>query len=844
MNLTTPSLLALACLLTACLEPFDEPIEAPAVASSEAPATASSEAPATPLAAIPVEGCRPPTSGALRTWFDGQDYELPLLHTDVDAHISGMVADVSVLQVFTNPFDVPIEAEYVFPLPEDAAVDGMTLRVGDRVIEATVHEKEEAKAIYERARSEGRVAARLDQERPNLFRQHVANLLPGESIEVDVHLVQPLEFEDGGYDFVFPLVVGPRFVPDAGSGETDLEEARAAVAAPYSSTRTGNDVAVHVEVDAGVDVTALHSPSHDIVLSEHTRGGVVDLAPGDTIPNRDFVLRYEVGGDVPEVALLAQADEHDSVFMLVIQPPAEAALTDAMVTPKEMVFVVDSSGSMSGFPMEKAKQAMRLAIDGMNPDDRFLVMDFNDSVSQLAPRPLPNTAANRRRGLEFVDAFRGSGGTRMLAGIEASLGLPPDPELLRTVVFLTDGYIGNEADILASIDQRLGSRTRLFSLGIGSSVNRYLLDSMAKAGRGDVEYVLHQEGADEAVAQLYERIRNPVVTDIELEFDGVAVHDVLPDPVPDLFSGQPLVLLGRYDEPGPLTVTVRGRTRSGPFAQEVTVDLPADGDDHPGLPSLWARQVVEDLETRNRGGGDAALNAELLELALHHGLVTRMTSMVAVDSVVSNPGGRAAKHEVALETPEGVDIEAAAGPAGPDGLHHTGQGPRTSCEFGAAESGMSGGLGGLGLMGVGAGGGGSAYGSGSGSLSSRSGGAYYGQKGGGAPGLGTGEPIVLGSIDKSVIDRIVKKHLPQIRYCYQKQLQRQPGLAGKVTVKFVIAADGTVSTTQVRSSTLGDETVESCVLERIGRMRFPSPRGGGVVVVSYPFVFAATEEKR
>lgn len=858
-----------------------------------------------------VDHCDPPRSGVMTAWTDGASWELPLLHTDVDAAISGMVTDVSVVQTFTNPFDEPIEAVYTFPLPDDAAVDGMTLRVGDRVIEASVHESEEAKEIYEDAKRAGQMAARLDQERPNIFVQNVANLMPGTVIEVEIHLVQPLVFEDGGYDWSFPLVVGPRYVPgddDPNPGAAvDLAAAREAVDAPYSPVRTGNDVDIYVTVDAGVPITAVRSPSHDLLIEE--RGGstaTATLAPGDTIPNKDFVLRYEVGGEAPEIALLAQHDEDDPVFMLVIQPPADAHITDDIVTPKEMVFVVDTSCSMSGYPLDKAKDAMTLAITEMNPDDRFTVMDFNDTVSELAPTPLDNTEANRRKGLAYVDRFRGSGGTRMLDGIEAALDLPADPELLRTVVFLTDGYIGNEADILSAIDQRIGARTRLFSLGLGSSVNRYLLSRMAKAGRGDVEYVLHAEAADEAVENLYERIRNPIVTNIEVDFGGADVSGVYPDPMPDLFSGQPLVLLGRYSTPGPMTVTVTGQTRSGPFEQVVDVVLPADGDDHPGLPSLWARQVVEDLESRNRNGQDEALNAELLDLALRHGLMTRLTSMVAVDSQVVNEGGDARRHEVPLETPEGVDLEAAAGPVGADGLARPSHAARTeppACDrFADGEGDL---LGGLGASGFGSGG--SAFGSGAGLLGSRQiGGGGLGSRGSGLGGGGTSqglgglgtrgvgsgasgygrggglrkkvsrphtprpapadEPapaarewpadegeapappsggvhdpsaaVVLGAIDKDSIDRVVKKHINAIRYCYQRQLQARPDLAGKVVIKFVIGQDGTVTSQETKTSTLKSPAVEDCVLGRFARMTFPEPRGGGIVIVSYPFLFS------
>ena len=849
-----------------------------------------------------VDACDEPQQGEVRTWADGAAWSLPLLQTDVDAVISGMVADVTIVQAFANPFDQPIEAVYVFPLPDDGAVDAMTLRVGGRAIEGTIHEREEAKAIYDAAKADGRVAARLDQERPNIFRQHIANLLPGELIEVEIHVVQPLTYADDAWSWAFPLVVGPRYVPpeDDPNPRTgalaDLPAARAALDAPWSPTRTGNDVTVRVSLDAGLAVRSVTSPSHDLhVTRPDDRRAEVTLPRYESIPNKDFVLRWTVAGDQPEVAVLADAHDGDGVFMLMIQPPAEASVTPASVIPKEMVFVVDTSCSMSGFPLGKAKDAMRLAIAEMNPNDRFLVMDFNDQVSSLSARPLSNTSSNRARGLRYVDSFHGSGGTRMLDGIEASLGLPADPELLRTVLFLTDGYIGNEADILASVEQRLGASTRLFSLGIGSSVNRYLLERMAKVGRGGVDVVLHPEDADAAVRRFYDRIRNPVLADLAVTIEGVEVSELTPDPLPDLFTGQPLVLLGRYAGGGTATVTVTGRTAAGPFEQVLTVELPKDAQDHPGLGSLWARKTIEDLELRNHGGTNDALTHAMTELALAHGIVTRRTSFVAVDTVISNPGGANQAVDVPLETPEGVDLEAAAGPAGPDGLVRPHAPPACGVLSGGEGVGFGrgGGSGGLGLAGVGVGGGGSARGLGGlGTRGRGAGGSRYGTGGGSAPkvrmGLGgdasaieglmskpsvsyvldrkvvadpspedsiaglspfaeptpepaVDEPVAMGSIDKSVIDRVIKRHLNQIRYCYEKELKAHPRLAGKVVISFTIDADGAVSDAAVKSSTLADPVVEGCVRSRFARMRFPAPHGGGEVAVSYPLVFSNSQ---
>jgi Ca-activated chloride channel family protein len=834
-----------------------------------------------PAPALVRDAAARPTQGRLLVARGAETWELPLVHSDVDARISAHLADVELTQVFGNPWGDPIEAVYLFPLPDDAAVDAMTLRVGDRVVEGAIHRREQARAIYDAARRAGQTAALLDQERPNVFTQHVANVMPGEAVAVTIHFVDPLAYEDGGYEWAFPLVVGPRYVPPWGTGNSggapSVAEDAAILDAPVSPQRTGNDVSIRVHVDAGVRILDVDSPSHDV---EVERPGPslarVHTPPHERIPNKDFILRWEVAGDAPQSAVLAHRAEprEPGYFMLVVQPPAEEGLSQRDVTPKEMVFVVDTSCSMSGWPLEKAKELMQHAIAGMNPDDRFLVLDFDDSVSSLAPYPLPNSAENRRRGADFVRGFQGGGGTNMLAGIRASLDLPAEREVLRTVLFLTDGYIGNEDEILANIEQRLG-RTRLYSLGVGTSVNRYLLDRMAKLGRGTVQYLRPDEDAGPAVREFYERIRNPLWTDIELDWDGVDVDvaGAFPDPIPDLFSGQPLVLVGRYSRPGKGFLTVRGCVRGRPREMRVPVELPEWDEAHASLRALWARSVVEDLEGRQRGREVPEIAEEITQVALRHGLMTRYTSFVAVERRVVNESGGAERVDVPLETPEMVDWEAATGaaegakqyrretvqfgggaggsqiqgsvrkpelgymlpapsPAEPAASPAKAAPSGSSAATAGSSAGDAGGIGGLGTRGSGLAD--SGYGRGSG---------FYGEKGGPGRSVGAGDPVILGALDKSAIDRVVRQHLASIRYCYEKELTNSPALFGKIVIRFTIGADGSVSAAELTSTTMASEAVEGCVVERFLRMRFPAPQGGGIVIVSYPFVFNGTAKE-
>ncbi|MCP4873503.1 MAG: VWA domain-containing protein [Proteobacteria bacterium] len=794
-----------------------------------------------------------PGQGALQVVRGTDVFELPLVYTEVDAEIAGFVADIEVRQVYGNPFDEPIEATYLFPLPDDGAVDDLEMQIGNRIIVGEIHRRDEARKIYEEARDAGQTAALLEQERPNMFTQSVANILPGEAIEVVIHVVQPLKYEAGGYEWAFPTVVGPRFIPLQGTGTSggaadDVEQ----LTGPVSAERTGNDIHIQVSVDAGVPLQGIRSPSHDIEIHEDGDGRAdVALAPHETIPNKDFILRYEVAGEAPEAAVLTHRTGDEGYFILMIQPQADEFVTDDVVTPKEMVFVVDTSCSMSGYPLDKAKEAMELAITEMNPDDRFYVMDFNSTVSSLAPRPLENTEANRRRGLQYVRNFTGEGGTNMVEGIKASLDLPKDPELLRTVLFMTDGYIGNESEILAAVETRL-DRSRLYSFGVGSSVNRYLLDRMAKVGRGHVEYVRQDEDADEHVAAFYERIRNPLLTDVEIEYDGIEVLDVYPDPVPDLFAGQPVILVGRYTQAGEGVVRVRGKIRGREHVQEIKVTLPEVNERNEGLASLWARTVVEDLEARMYDRENEAIIEDITEICLEHRLMSKYTSFVAVEEQIVNEDGTPKRVRVPLETPEGVDHGAIFGEDEKEMDVMMGGSVRRS---GGSSSSSSYGVGGLGTRGSGMGGGG--YGRGAGMGAPKTGKKVKRQAPASprpsvsahpspSPGLLGGladpapeddaeavsedipMPVISGRIlgDTSRFDHRLSADVQRRVDALVAELASFPGATGKLTLKIDVTRDGKVSRVTVLNDALANPEMLASIQKRMRSWWVAAPTDG------------------
>lgn len=603
----------------------------------------------------------------------------PLRHTDVQVDVAGFVARVTVRQQFHNPFQEKIEAVYTFPLSQDAAVDAMTMRVGDRVIEGEIREREEARRVYEQARAEGHVASLLDQERPNIFTQSVANIEPGEEVDITIGYSELLDWKDGEFQFDFPMVVGPRYIPGApaGAGEgigtappTAQVPDAGRITPPVTpeGTRAGHDISLTVNVRAGLPIRRLDSQQHEVTVEyadEAKTSAVVKLKDRATIPNRDFVLVYATAGDRIEDAVLTHTDERGKFLTLVLQPPQR--VRQEAVVPKELIFVIDSSGSMRGFPIDTAKTAMRLCIENAHPDDTFNLLTFSGGTKLCFPGPVPNTDANRSRALAFLDDLQGSGGTEMMTAINAALADQHDPKRLRVVCFMTDGYVGNDMAIIDAIQKNAGT-ARVFAFGIGRSVNRYLLDGMAAAGRGEVQYVLDEKQAQGAGERFYERVRWPVLTDIAVDFGDLKMGEVYPPRVPDLFAAKPVVICAQYREGGKGTITLAGRTGAGPFERKIEVTLPEKQPENRELASTWARRKIDhlmqqDLTGVQQGNPNPAVQEEILGLGLRYRLLTQFTSFVAVEKVTITAGGQPRTVAVPVEMPQGVSYEGVFGEA-------------------------------------------------------------------------------------------------------------------------------------------------------------------------------------
>jgi len=598
----------------------------------------------------------------------------PLKHTDVKAEISGFLSRVVVTQEFENSFAEKIEAVYTFPLPQNAAVDDMTMIVGDRTVRGKILRREEAEAVYEAAKSNGQTASLLNQERPNIFTQSVANILPGEQIKITISYVETLKYEDGSYEFVFPMVVGPRYVPGSpvgakGNGfapDTDRvpDASRITPAPPPAGMRAGHDISLDLTLDAGVSIDGLTSKTHEVdVERPDDRRAHLRLKDLATIPNKDFILRYDVAGKKVQDALLTHSSgKGGGFFTLILQPPERVTAEDVM--PKELVFVLDTSGSMSGFPIEKAKETMKLALDNLYPTDTFNLITFSGDEHILFPEPVPATKENLHKAQRFLASREGSGGTEMMKAIKASMDPSDAQDHVRIVCFMTDGYVGNDMEIIGEVQKH--PNARVFAFGIGSSVNRFLLDSMAKYGRGEVEYVGLNDDGSAAARRFHERVRNPLLTDISIDWNQMPVTDVYPKTVPDLFGAKPVILTGRYTGSGSGVIRLKGKMSGRDFVREIPVDFSDSQKQHDVLATLWARKRVDDLMSQDfngaqRGNMKPDVQQAIVQLGLDYRLMTQFTSFVAVEEMIVTDGGQPRRIDVPVEVPEGVNQSAVFG---------------------------------------------------------------------------------------------------------------------------------------------------------------------------------------
>jgi Ca-activated chloride channel family protein len=585
---------------------------------------------------------------------------LPLESTSADVHVAGVVAHVKVKQVFKNGAAKPIEAVYVFPASTRAAVHGMRMRIGARVIEARIDRKAKARADYEEAKSDGKRAALLEEHRSNVFTMNVANVMPGDRIEVELDYSEMLVPREGAYELVYPTVVGPRYTGGGVDPKVDPKK-DAWMATPHlhegAPPPYAFDLVAHVE--AGIPLAEIASPSHAVAIARPSPSVADVHLTGKDGGDRDFVLRWRLAGDKVQTGVLLSGDtgaDGERFFALMMEPPARPDAAD--VPPREFVFLVDVSGSMFGFPLDTTKALMAKLLPTLRPTDSFNVVLFSGAFRIMSPAgSVPVTPENVREALRMLGREQGGGGTELTGGLQAAYGVPRAGDRARTVVVVTDGYVGVEQETFTFIRERLGE-ANLFAFGIGSGVNRAIIEGMARAGSGEPFVILKPDQAAAETERFREYVDRPLLTHVDVKFDGFAAYDVAPAHLPDLMARRPLVLFGKYRGTAPGKIVVTGTTGRGPFRRVIDVDPRRARAENAPLRWLWARRQVEWLEDERALGPATEVNEPLAELGLRYSLLTSETSFVAIDHVVANPTGRAEAVNQPLPLPAGVSDRA------------------------------------------------------------------------------------------------------------------------------------------------------------------------------------------
>ncbi len=579
---------------------------------------------------------------------------LPLKYTEVKANIIGMLADVKVTQKFYNDLSENIEAIYMFPLPHESAVNEFEIVTGDRVIKSVVKEKQEARKIYEKAKLTGKKAGLLEQERPNIFTVSIANIEPGQVILVNIRYYETVKYEDNNYEFVFPMTITPRYGGEDKKGVPESLGGKTSHPLIHPAKSAGREVNISINLDAGFESGNISSPSHLLYVQEKGKTErEIQLAREGEIPNKDFILKYSSKGEKEETAVSFYREENrGGTFMLHLTPKMDYGPEE--IIKREIIFVLDRSGSMCGTPIEQARRALKNCLRTLRPGDNFSVITFDHEIECLSERSLEFNDENLKLADKFINNINPRGGTEILSALKYAFQVPALKGHLRQIVFLTDGAVWNEEESLQEINKSLGD-CRIFSFGIGPAVNRYFLKKIAELGRGTCQFITTPEEIKESVDNFAIQMSSPIISDISLIWEGANIADVYPEPVPDLYFGQVLCLLGRFHSYGQIKGCLTGRVREGTFRQEFTVELPEKDTTHPVIETIWARKHIDLLMDQQRKYPQkrSEIRDEIIGICLKYHLMSQYTSLVAVeDEKEESESSRPEKDLITIEVPQ------------------------------------------------------------------------------------------------------------------------------------------------------------------------------------------------
>jgi Ca-activated chloride channel family protein len=726
---------------------------------------------------------------------------LPLKATSASVNISGVIADVQVTQIYKNEGLRPLEAIYVFPASTKAAVYGMKMTIGERVIHARISKREDARREYEQAREQGRSASLLEQQRPNVFQMNVANIMPGDEIKVELSYTELLVPTDKVYEFVYPTVVGPRYSNQP--SETTSPSQRW-MQNPYLHQGEVPTYTYDITVGlaAGLPIKELVCPSHKVAAAfENPAAAMITLDPSEHGGgNRDYILRYRLDGDQIQSGLLLHRGEHENFFLLMMQPPKRVGR--GQIPGREYIFIVDVSGSMHGFPLDISKKLLKNLIGNLLPTDRFNVLLFSGGSSVLSEQSVPATAENIQRATNFIDRQQGGGGTELLPAFRRALSLQKAEGYSRTIVIATDGYVTVEEEVFDLIRRKLGE-ANVFAFGIGTSVNRHIIEGMARVGMGEPFVITQPDDAAAQAERFRTLIQSPVLTQIKLEFHGFETYDVEPLSLPDVLAERPVIVFGKWRGQPQGEIVLSGISGNGLHRETINVRSVSPLKRNAALRYLWARHRIALLSDYNKLRPRDERVKEVTELGLAYNLLTAYTSFVAVDSEVRNTTGESTTIKQPLPLPQGVSDYAvgkmsvgevrAALPAQLTRRRETDALSRDQA------------------------------------VTPEKGSTAEAKKNITIAGLTVSE-----GLSKDAVLSFIQKHLREIEQCTAGSVAR-----GNIILELTITPDGKITTVKVVSGTLNNSNAERCLLDTVKKWQFPANQGGREGTARVSLVFGA-----
>lgn len=724
--------------------------------------------------------------------------QLPLKSTSAVVNISGVIADIKVTQVYKNEGKKPLEAIYIFPASTRAAVYGMKMTIGGRVIIAKIKKRDEARKDYEQAKQQGKSASLLEQQRPNVFQMNVANILPGDLIKVELSYTELLIPTDRIYEFVYPTVVGPRYSNQPSETASPSERW---IQNPYlhQGESLNYTFDITVNLSAGLPIQKVYCSSHKVNMNYNSQSSAsIKLDKSKEYGgNRDYILKYQLAGEKIESGLLLYQGKRENFFLLMLQPPKR--VTDEQIPGREYIFIVDVSGSMYGFPLDISKKLMKDLIGNLRETDKFNLLLFSGGSSLLSEQSLPATTDNIKKAINLIDRQHGGGGTELLPALKLALGLPKAEGFSRTIVIATDGYVTIEEQVFDLIRKNLG-KSNMFAFGIGTGVNRHIIEGMAHVGMGEPFIITKPEEAPSKAESFRKLIQSPVLTQIKVDFDSFNTYDVEPLEIPDVLADRPVIFFGKWRGNPQGKITLNGISGERTYTDTIDVSTVKPLKTNSALQYLWARYRIALLSDYNMLISDDGRVKEVTNLGLTYNLLTAYTSFVAVDTAIRNKDGKPTTVNQPLPLPEGVSDYA------------VGEAARS-----VAPASIS-----LGKYLA--------------KVEKRAVNEYDSDmvvpKDKETIVVKIGEINVSGGQSKELIQKTVNQHIKELQRCCQKS-----DLRGKLVVKLVMNGNGTIKNLSIVSSELKDRNTEQCISRQIKTWQFPATEGGKEIKATISLAF-------